>query len=188
MKIGDKVRVIDEACQGLVSKIERNTFWVDIEGMDFPYAQTNLLLVEESNDNIREAYKRHSPNNMPAKFSDKPVNAALSKKEIIEELGRVRGKRNSKGILEFDLHIHDLLAKTSHMTSGEMLHFQIDYAVHCIEAVIKKREPNFIFIHGIGKGVLRAELHQIIRSYGFSFNDGFMKEYGVGATKVELRG
>ena len=68
-----------------------------------------------------------------------------------------------------------------------MLNYQLDYAVHCLEEAIKKREPAIVFIHGVGKGVLRTELHKIVRAYGFSFHDGFMQEYGVGATRVEMR-
>lgn len=187
MKLGDKVRVLNESAEGLVSKIEGSTIWVEIQGLDFPYQVKDLLIEEHNEVELEDAYKRHSPINTPPKSTEKPKTKELTKKEVIEELGRVRGRRNSKGILEFDLHIHDLLAKTNHMTAGEMLNYQLDYAIHCMEAVIKKRESSFVFIHGIGKGVLRVEIHKIIQSYGFSYNDGFMKEYGLGATKVELR-
>ena len=73
------------------------------------------------------------------------------------------------------------------MTPGEMLNYQLDYAVNCLEESIKKGEPTIIFIHGIGKGVLKVELHNIIKAYGLDFHDGFMNEYGRGATRVELR-
>jgi len=186
LKLGDKVSVINESAKGLITKIEASTIWVEIDGLDFPYQNHELLVENHNEEDLQDTYKKYSPTNAPLKSTEKQAPKELSKKEIIEELGRVRGRRNSKGILEFDLHIHDLLAKTSHMTSGEMLNYQIDYAIHCMEAVIKKRESSFVFIHGIGKGVLRVEIHKIIRSYGFSFNDGFMKEYGLGATKVDL--
>ena len=73
------------------------------------------------------------------------------------------------------------------MSSGEMLNYQLDYAVNCLEEAIKKNEAIVVFIHGIGKGVLKVELHQIFKAYGLDFHDGFMQEYGYGATRVELR-
>tara|TARA_B100000508_G_C11464836_1_gene281169 strand:- start:166 stop:732 length:567 start_codon:yes stop_codon:yes gene_type:complete len=188
VKVGDNVRVINENAEGVISKLEGSTAWIEIEGMDFPYQIRDLLVVDSNEEELLEHYEKHTPRAKNVKSDDLPKLRPMTEKERIEELGRVRGKRNSKGILEFDLHIHDLLVKHDHMTPGEMLNYQLDYAVHCMEEVIKKREPSLIFIHGVGKGVLRSELHNIIKSYGFTFNDGFMREYGMGATKVELRG
>lgn len=187
MQVGNQIKVLNEAAEGKVVKIEGKTIYVEIDGFDFPYKAQDLIVVEDDLESIRKKYLHHSPKHKSVKSADFKPQKELTEKEKIEELGRVRGKRNTKGILEFDLHIHDLLAKSSHMTPGEMLNYQLEYAVHCLEETIKKREPSLVFIHGVGKGVLKAELHKIIRAYRFSYHDGFMQEYGVGATRVELR-
>jgi hypothetical protein len=187
MKPGDLVRVLDESLEGTITRIEGKLIFVNTGDFEFPYESKQLVLVE-SPEMITKEYLKHAPSSSSKKHVVLPKTPKLTAKERIEELGRVRGKRNSKGILEFDLHIHDLLVKHDHMTPGEMLNYQLDYAVHCLEEAIKNREPALVFIHGVGKGVLRSELHKIIRAYNFSFHDGFMQEYGVGATRVELRG
>lgn len=187
-ELGDKVKVIDEETDGVVSAIRGDLIIVTSDGFDFSYKKHQLVKIDMDEQLLTAAYNAHIPNKAHIKTVDKPRAKALTNQERIEELGRVRGKRNSKGILEFDLHIHDLLVKHDHMTPGEMLNYQLDYAVHCLEATIKKRESALVFIHGVGKGVLRVELHRIIKSYGFAYHDGFMQEYGIGATRVELRG
>jgi hypothetical protein len=186
MKPGDIVRVIDEAIEGTVTRLERNMVFVDTGDFEFSYRTEQLVLIEAPAYELK-AYKQHSPSVNSHKHKTVTKPKTMTDEERIEELGRVRGKRNSRGILEFDLHIHDLLVKHDHMTPGEMLNYQLDYAVHCLEETLKKREPSLVFIHGVGKGVLKVELHKIIRAYNFSFHDGFMQEYGVGATRVELR-
>lgn len=187
MKPGDRVRILNEAATGQIVRIENKRIVVDVDGFEYSYNPEELIIQEMTQEFLEKLYAKSSPAHK-VKPEDRPKQPEMSTKEKIEELGRVRGKRNSKGILEFDLHIHDLLVKHDHMTPGEMLNYQLDYAVHCLEESIKSREASIVFIHGVGKGVLRVELHRIIKAYGFSFHDGFMQEYGVGATRVELRG
>lgn len=186
MKIGDKVSVIDEPLRGVITQIVGDKIEVTVDEMEFFYSASDLIIIETPDHILTKQYLDKTPLNKAIKGVDLPKVAELTEKEKIEELGRVRGKRNSKGILEFDLHIHDLLAKHSHMTPTEMLNYQLDYAVHCLEETIRKREKNLILIHGVGKGVLKTELHKIIRAYQLNFHAGFMQEYGMGATKVEL--
>ncbi|MGB0404390.1 MAG: Smr/MutS family protein [Salibacteraceae bacterium] len=186
MKIGDTVSVINEPVKGVVTQILGDSIEVTVDGMEFFYSKAAVIVIDTPEHILTKQYIDNSPISKTVKGDDLPKIVELTEKEKIEELGRVRGKRNSKGILEFDLHIHDLLAKHSHMTPTEMLNYQLDYAVHCLEETIRKRERSLILIHGVGKGVLKTELHKIIRAYQLSYHDGFMQEYGMGATKIEL--
>ncbi len=188
LKVGDKVKVIDEDETGVIVKVQsRNLVSVQCKDFTYNYSTNKLLLLEKSERSLEELYQAFLPGSEHIKAADKPKKKRVSREEKAEELGKVRGKRNSKNLLEFDLHIHDLLVKHSHMTAGEMLNYQLDYAVNCLEEAIKKRESTIIFIHGLGKGVLKTELHQIINAYGLDYQDGFMQEYGHGATRVEIR-
>ena len=41
-----------------------------------------------------------------------------------------------------------------------------------------------IFIHGVGEGVLKNELHYLFGRYPVRFYDASYKKYGLGATEV----
>ena len=53
----------------------------------------------------------------------------------------------------------------------------------------KKKVKKVIFIHGVGQGVLRAEIRSFIKSYypQCEFLDGNYQKYGHGATEVRFR-
>jgi hypothetical protein len=185
--IGDKVKIVDEKSEGVVVRFNKSSLVVEIDGLDFEYLANEVVKLGPQESELNNLYKFHLPNLNHIKAEDKPKTVKQDQKENAIELGRVRGKRNRKNVLEFDLHIHDLLVRHNHMTAGEMLNYQLDYAVNCLEESIKNNESAVIFIHGIGKGVLKIELQHIIKAYGLDFHDGFMTEYGRGATRVELR-
>ena len=53
-----------------------------------------------------------------------------------------------------------------------------------IEYAISKRISKIIFIHGVGEGVLKNELHYLFGRYPVRFYDASYKKYGLGATEV----
>ena len=69
----------------------------------------------------------------------------------------------------------------------EILNLQLDIAKRQLEFAIKKRISIVVFIHGVGKGVLRQELETLLRRYdNVTFYDADYKTYGLGATEVRL--
>lgn len=186
-QLGNRVKVLDENSQGVITQILNEVIIVEVDGFEFKYRKNELVKVDDLDTDLTKMYNSHIPNSSHIKDEDKPKIVKQDQKENAIELGKVRGKRNAKNLLEFDLHIHDLLVQHNHMTAGEMLNYQLDYAVNCLEESIKNKEQAVVFIHGIGKGVLKVELHRIFKAYGLDYHDGFMHEYGRGATRVELR-
>ena len=65
-----------------------------------------------------------------------------------------------------------------------MLTLQLNTAKSKIEFAISKRISKIIFIHGVGEGVLKSELHYLFGSYPVRFYDASYKKYGLGATEV----
>ena len=56
-----------------------------------------------------------------------------------------------------------------------------------LEFAITKRIPKVVFVHGVGEGVLKAELDFLLGRYeNVSFYDASYKEYGFGATEVRI--
>jgi dsDNA-specific endonuclease/ATPase MutS2 len=53
---------------------------------------------------------------------------------------------------------------------------------------VANRQPKALIIHGIGEGVLRMAVRQLLSGKkGISFHDGNYSSRGVGSTLVEIR-
>ena len=70
------------------------------------------------------------------------------------------------------------------MDNFDMLTLQLNTAKRKIEYAISKRISKIIFIHGVGEGVLKSELHYLFGRYPVRFYDASYKKYGLGATEV----
>jgi DNA-nicking Smr family endonuclease len=92
-------------------------------------------------------------------------------------------------LFEVDLHIHELLDNYERMTNGEIVTIQMEHFERMLAIAEKKKVKKVIFIHGVGQGVLRAEIRSFIKSYypQCEFLDGNYQKYGHGATEVRFR-
>lgn len=88
-----------------------------------------------------------------------------------------------------DLHIEKLTDNHRNMSAGEKLAFQLN----AFEKYIEKAELHFLqhvfIIHGIGKGKLKDEIHELLkhRPSVKSFVQQYHPWYGNGATEVFLK-
>jgi len=99
---------------------------------------------------------------------------------------RIKPKDRNKPPMEVDLHIHQL-TKARGLSNFEMLNIQMDAAKRQLEFAIVKRIPKVVFIHGVGKGVLRSELEFLFRKYEqVTYYDADYQKYGVGALEVYI--
>ena len=177
MKIGDKVSVLDEDISGEITGISKNEITIiDSDGFEYQYLEKEL--VYDSND-----------------FSDLTI-SLQNISEIISEkqqkknknIPKVKSKDRSIPPMEVDLHIHQLVPKTRGLDNFEMLNIQLDTARYKITFAISKKIQRIVFIHGVGEGVLRYELHRLLKEYEgqLKFYDADYQKYGIGATEVYL--
>ena len=69
----------------------------------------------------------------------------------------------------------------------EILDRQLDTARGQLEFAMRKRIQRVVFIHGVGQGVLKAELRTLFRRYeGVRYGDADYRKYGQGATEVYI--
>jgi hypothetical protein len=88
---------------------------------------------------------------------------------------------------EVDLHIHELIDKTTGMSNFEMLNIQLERFEKELDEAIAKHMKKIIFIHGVGNGRLKQEIISILKATrGITFHDASYKEYGFGATQVNI--
>ncbi len=118
------------------------------------------------------------------------IKEALLKKQE-PDVPKVREKQQPKvknGIVEVDLHIHELLDDTTGMGNGEMLEYQLGVFRKTLDEYRNRKGTRIVFIHGKGDGVLRrAILDELKRKYkNCSSQDASFREYGFGATLVTI--
>lgn len=174
MKIGDKIQALDDDISGVVLIIKGDMVTIltddDFE-MEFDAAE--LIVIDNA-----LAKKEFMPENISEILSEKESDRPKKSK-------RVKPKERIQPPMEVDLHIHQLVPKTKGLSNHEMLTIQIDTAKRQLDFAIKKKIQRIVFIHGVGEGVLRAELEYLFRQYGnLQYNDANLQKYGRGATEV----
>lgn len=88
-----------------------------------------------------------------------------------------------------DLHITELLDNPEGLSNREMLEIQMAKVEGEMSAAIKGHVKKIVFIHGVGQGVLKQEVANLLKRKfkKYYFQDASFKEYGYGATMVTLR-
>ena len=176
MKVGDKVSVLDDDISGIVRSISDNVVLISTEdGFEMEFDYNELVII--SNEISKREFV---PQNMRQILSEKEGNNKRT-----EKTGK--SKNRMQPPMEVDLHIHQLVPKSKGMSNYDMLNIQIDTAKRQLDFAIKKRIQRVVFIHGIGAGVLRAELEYLFRQYdSLQYNDADFQKYGRGATEVYI--
>lgn len=100
----------------------------------------------------------------------------------------VSGKKIKMDIPELDLHIENLSESTRGLTNHEIVQLQLKALKDFLQEIQSKKIRKVLIIHGVGEGVLRQEVHYILRSInGAILHDEHYTPRGFGATLLELR-
>jgi hypothetical protein len=94
-----------------------------------------------------------------------------------------------KPVNEVDLHIEKLRDDHQFLGSAEMLNIQLTAFKKALDAAIVHKLPAITFIHGVGNGTLKNELHKLVSKHPQvqTFMDARKEKFGYGATKVMLK-
>ncbi|RMB64065.1 DNA mismatch repair protein MutS [Dokdonia sinensis] len=129
---------------------------------------------------------------IPLKRLDKSVlsvpSSIVAQKEMPKRNATTRVKPKERNLppMEVDLHIHQLTNQRG-MSNYDMLTLQTETAERQLKFAISKRIQKVVFIHGVGKGVLRAELEYLFGRYdNVKYYDADYQKYGVGALEVYI--
>lgn len=177
MKIGDKVHAIDDDFEGVI--ISKQDNMIDVEGVDgfvLCFRESELIPAISPQDAMRMS--QVSQSQILAKETSK------TKQKLSLESQK---KKNKVPPMEVDLHIGKLVSHHRGMSNFEMLDLQLETAKRQLEFAKNKRIQRIVFIHGVGEGVLKEELHYLLGRYdNLDFYDADYQKYGVGATEVYL--
>lgn len=170
--IGDFVEVLDETIKGRITAMHKGKIILATEdGFELEFESYQLVPASESFQVTNyEAARVKQEKELPKKQKG---------------LKRKPKERNAPK-MEVDLHIHQLTTSTKGMTNFDMLNLQLETAKRQLEFAIRKRIQKVVFIHGVGEGVLKEELHYLFKKYPLEFYDADYQKYGLGATEVYI--
>ncbi len=175
---GDKVSVLDEAITGKVIKIVSDSVFIETDdGFELQFQPFELVKLTDT-----FSIKPHV-------FSETTVSEVISEKEQTSKRAsvKIKPKERNLPVMEVDLHIHKLTDKDKYMSNFEILNLQLETAGRQLEFAINKRIQKIVFIHGVGEGVLKAELETLFRRYNnLKYYDAEYQKYGLGATEVYI--
>ncbi len=88
---------------------------------------------------------------------------------------------------EVDLHIEELVEKTAGLSNFEILNIQLERFEKELDEALQRNMKKITFIHGVGNGRLKQEIISILKTIkGVTFQDAPYKDYGFGATQVNI--
>jgi hypothetical protein len=160
-------------------------------------AEENVLRIRPAKlfDQINELLVNNQPTFSYALVDDfvpKPGKTTIEKIEIkpkVEYVNQPQGPNTESPKYEIDLHIENLVDNTRGMDNADMLNFQLKAFDKYMHLAVMHRQERMIVIHGLGKGVLRDAIHDILANtpevdhYVNEYNG----KYGFGATEIFFR-
>lgn len=175
---GDQVSVLDEAINGVVVAVKDKEITIETtDGFMMTFFVNELIKINDSSDLMNSIGRIN-------------ISEVAKEKEIPKPRSFVKERKDKHEISapEFDLHIEKLVPNKRGMSNYDILTLQSETAKRHIEFAIKNRIPKIVFIHGVGEGVLKAELDFLLGRYdNIVFQDANYQKYGLGATEVYIK-
>ena len=188
-KPGDKVKFLDQVGEGVVKAILPNGKLMieDEVGFDYEVGTAEVLLSQGSSAEAK-LYDAVPPTETSIFHKDVDEEKLETAQDKFADLYKEKAHIKDSEAMEVDLHIHELLDRTQGMSNGEMLEHQIRHFERMMSIAERKKVARVVFIHGIGEGVLRAEIRRLIEQFypNCSYADGNYRTYGIGATQIKI--
>lgn len=192
-KPGDRVRFLNDVGEATVIQMTSASEVLIVDDTDFEYTYpaAELLLVSSDIDE-EQAYRNSAPSSHEVLYrnvdheSVKRAEQQFKGKYKDREEGNIRHRGD---LVEVDLHIHELVDSEAGMDNAAMLDVQMQHFERMMRRAEREKIHRVVFIHGIGQGVLRAEIRKHLDMYfpDVTYQDARYEEYGYGATEVRLK-
>ena len=165
-EVGNKVLFKKDNQKGIIIKVNSPYMYTVLtdDGFEIMVSIDNLVKVVSGSDKI---------NSYGTIFSSKESNVHLRKS---------KKNQKRKNTLKVDLHIELLSDNYHYLDNFEIVQIQINECYKSVEKALNSDIYKLEIIHGIGEGVLRNEVHAILRKYNLRF---YLSKDG-GATEIFL--
>lgn len=190
-KVGDKVRFLDEVGEAVIKKIIDDDLVVveDDSGFDYQYQAKGLMLANNRMEEY-DAYDKVTPSER--EIIDKNIDAEKVKVADKDFQNKYKSLEETyhktADFMEVDLHIHELVDSETGMDATAKLELQIEHFERMLKNAERDRIRRIVFIHGVGEGVLRQKIRELLRMYypNMTFHDADYRRYGYGATEIRI--
>lgn len=191
-KKGDTVRFLNDAGEGKIIDFPAPGIALVEDESGFAYEHPISELVSVNNkryENLK--YSSSHPETLDLLARDLDKEAAKKAERDFREIYKNRVPENERkkvDWIEVDLHIHELVDRHERMTNSEIVAIQLEHFERMLRNAESKKQQRIVFIHGVGQGVLRAEIRKMLREYypHCEFLDAPYHIYGFGATEVRI--
>jgi hypothetical protein len=122
-------------------------------------------------------------------FQDKDkMQEQITESSVAEPEHAIAKHQTSPHEAVVDLHIGELVHDYTAMDNAQILRLQVNYFTRCLESAIANHLSKVTFIHGVGTGVLKTAIKQILKDYpNTDYRDASMQQFGYGAMDVMIR-
>lgn len=178
-KVDEKVGFLYEKGGGTVRRIDEKGFFCveDESGFERPFSANELVKIHGNN--------YHLPDEHAAQINEDDTFSKFRHSVHKEQL---TGSRKPIDVWEIDLHIESLVESHAGMSNAEILNLQMKEFRAFYKRAHDKHIRKLIVIHGVGEGVLKTDVRMFLgKKEGVEFYDADFREYGKGATAVEIR-
>lgn len=127
--------------------------------------------------------------NIEQELSAEDINKLKNIKEFKSSVKSSKSHKEQQKKLEkeIDLHIEELVDNLSGLSNHEMLSIQLEKVEKELDFAMANGIKKIVFIHGVGNGRLKMEIQKMLKSTrGVTFQDASYKDYGFGATQVNI--
>ena len=191
IKVGDRVKFLNDVGEGVVLEIKGDIFVVeDEDGFDREYKSNDLINVGVADDE-REMYGNKLPDLrevLARDISEERQKKIQEEFELKYANARVINQKKRGEFMEVDLHFHELVEDMSGLEDRTKLDIQLNHFERMMKIATEQRIRRLVFIHGVGQGVLRHQIRSRLDMYypNCTVRDANPREYGYGATEVLL--
>ena len=183
IQVGNHIKFINENLVGEIKSILSNDRFIVScsDGFDREVGIHEIVIVSENNESLYRIDNNFFSKNFTPKSAK--VNEVGVLSSYLES-----AKYQAEGVLEIDLHLEELVEYPGKLEDWQKLFTQMQHVKKCLTAAMEKKVKKIIFIHGVGTGVLRAELINYLATIDcVTISDADNRRYGIGATEVIIR-
>ncbi|MBL4594842.1 MAG: Smr/MutS family protein [Flavobacteriales bacterium] len=183
ISVGHKVKFINENLEGEIITVisEKRVVVSCSDGFDHEVSVSEIIIIGEDNEHMYKVDETVIATKITADNKGKVKKGLLSK---YIETNRYR----LGGVLEVDLHLEKIVEFPEKLDDSLRLHTQMQYVKNCLSAANAKNIRRIVFIHGVGTGVLKTELHNYLAGFeNITITSADSREYGAGATEVIIK-
>ncbi|MBP6385052.1 MAG: Smr/MutS family protein [Pseudarcicella sp.] len=175
-------------------KFRTNTFFKNKQKAPLLDKDAHLFVLDDTEN--EEIWKNVEVNDLPvfSKSTQSQPQVSFTSEQIVAQMFE-KNKEEAKPekplthIFTIDLHAEKLVDEFSVLTNKQIFELQLETFETNFEKAIVNGLDEIIFVHGVGNGTLRTEIHKRLSQHkNVKFYEDVQKErFGYGATKVAIK-